>query len=75
MTDPVFSITAPVFTVGGEINHDLARDCVRLEVEEGLEGLRTMKAHFMAVALGATGPQDPMFYVDGQVIDFGQSSR
>ena len=73
MTDPVFSITAPVFTVGGEINHDLARDCVRLEVEEGLEGLRTLKTHFMAVALGATGPPDPMFYVDGQVIDFGQS--
>ena len=73
MTDPVISITAPVFTVDGEVNHDLARDCVRLEVEEGVEGLRTMKAHFMAVALGATGPPDPMFYIDGKIIDFGKT--
>jgi phage protein D len=75
MTDPIFSITAPVFTVDGEINRDLARDCVRLEVEEGVEGLRTIKAHFMAVGLGATGPPDPMLYVDGQAIDFGKSLR
>lgn len=73
MTDPVISITAPVFAVDGEVNHDLARDCVRLEVEEGVEGLRTMRAHFTAVGPGATGPPDPMMYVDGQVLDFGRS--
>ena len=28
---------------------DLARDCVRLEISEGIEGLRTLEAHFLAV--------------------------
>ena len=72
MTDPVVGLSTPVFSIDGELARDLARDCVRLEVEEGLDGLRTMKAHFVAVDGGATGPPDPMLYVDGKVIDFGK---
>jgi len=73
MTDPLIALVAPVFTVNGELSRDLARDCVRLEVEEGIEGLRTMKAHFIAVGAGATGPQGRMLYLDGQIVDFGKA--
>jgi phage protein D len=72
MTDPLLAIVSPVFKVNGELVRDLARDCVRLEIEEGVEGLRTMKADFVAIGAGATGPQDQMLYVDGRIIDFGK---
>src|SRR4051794_24048898 len=72
MTDPLIAIVAPVFEVNGELSRDLARDCVRLEIEEGVEGLRTMQAHFIAVGVGATGPQGKMLYLDGQILDFGK---
>ncbi len=73
MTDPLLALDGPVFTVGGELNRDLARDCLQLEVEEGVEGLRTLRAQFAAVGAGATGPQDRMLYVDGKVVDFGRT--
>jgi phage protein D len=73
MTDPLLAIVAPVFTVNGELNRDLARDCVRLEIEEGVEGLRTLKAQFVAVGAGTTGPPDRMLYADGQILDFGKA--
>ena len=55
MTDPIHASVSPVFTVAGERSGDLARDCVRLEVTEGTDGLRTLKAEFVAVGDGATG--------------------
>lgn len=73
MTDPLIALVSPVFTVGGELSRDLARDCVRLEVDEGVEGLRTLQAHFLAVGPGAAGPQGRMLYLDGQLIDFGKA--
>jgi phage protein D len=73
MTDPLLSIVSPVFTVDGELNRDLARDCVRLEVEESVHGLCTMRAHLVAVGAGASGPHDTMLYTDGQVLDFGKA--
>ncbi|HEX8093012.1 phage late control D family protein [Jatrophihabitans sp.] len=72
MTEPLLGLSAPVFTVGGELSRDLGRDCVFCEVDEGIEGLRTLSAHFVAVGAGATGPPDPMLYLDGQVLDFGK---
>jgi len=73
MTDPSLAIVSPVFTVNGELSRDLARDCVHLEVDEGVEGLRTLQAQFVAVGAGATGPQDRMLYLDGDPVDFGKS--
>ena len=49
----------------------MARDCVRLEIEEGVEGLQTLQLTLAAVGAGATGPPAPMFYLDGKVVDFG----
>lgn len=73
MTDPLLALVSPVFKVAGELNRDLARDCVRMEIEEGVEGLRTLKAQFVAVGAGATGPETTMLYVDGQILDFGKA--
>jgi phage protein D len=73
MTDPLLAVGGPVFTVAGELERDLARDCLRLEVEEGVEGLRTMRAQFAAVGAGATGPPGTMLYVDGKILDFGKT--
>jgi phage protein D len=72
MTDPVVGLSGPAFSLDGELSRDLGRDCVRLEVEEGLDGLRTLKAHLVAVAGSSTGPPDPLLYVDGQLVDFGK---
>lgn len=72
MTDPLISIVSPVFTVGGTLIRNLARDCVHLEVEEGVEGLRTMRADFVAIGAGATGPPDALLHLDGQTLDFGK---
>lgn len=75
MTDPQLAITAPVFTVAGELSADLARDCIRLEIEESTEGLRTLRAQFVAVGDGATGPQSSMLYLDGTILDFGKTIK
>jgi phage protein D len=72
MTEPALAAVSPVFTVDGDVAHDLGRDCLRLEIDEGIEGLRTMQAHFVAVAAGAPGPPEPMLYLDGREIDFGK---
>lgn len=72
MTEPAFGAPAPVFTIDGELARELGRDCMRLEIDEGIEGLRTMQAHFVATAPGKTGPPKPMLYLDGTWIDFGK---
>ncbi len=73
MTDPLLAIVSPVFTINGELVGNLARDCVRLEVTEGSEGLRTLQAHFLGVGPGTTGPPSAMLYLDGSTVDFGKS--
>lgn len=73
MTEPSLATNSPVFTVNGELAPILARDCVRLEIDEGVEGLRTLQAHFLAVGAGATGPPQPMLHLDGATIDFGKA--
>ncbi|AHH99473.1 phage late control D family protein [Kutzneria albida] len=75
MTDPVVANASPVFTVDGELSRDLARDCVRLEIEEGLEGLRTLRAHLIAIGPGTTGPQQRMLHLDGRGVDLGKALR
>ncbi|HEY2959219.1 MAG TPA: contractile injection system protein, VgrG/Pvc8 family [Actinomycetota bacterium] len=73
MIEPAHAAVAPVFTIDGELVRDLARDCVRLEVCEGVEGLRTMQAWFMAVGREAPGPPDPLLHLDGRTIDLGRT--
>ena len=72
MTEPMLAPAGPVFTVDGERVPSLARDCVRLEIEEGVEGLRTLRLHLFATGPGPPGPPDRMIYLDGGVVDFGK---
>lgn len=72
MTEPLFAPAGPVCTVDGEPVPSLARDCVRLEIEEGLGGLRTLRMHLFATGAGATGPPDRMIWLDGAALDFGK---
>jgi phage protein D len=71
MTEPMFEPAGPVFSVDGQRVPSLARDCVRLQIEEGVEGLRTLRLHLFATGAGATGPPAPMIYLDGGAVDFG----
>jgi phage protein D len=71
---PVRTVTR-VFEVDGEVVGELARDCIRLEVCEGIEGLRTMQAHFAAAGAGALGSQDQLLHVDGSTVDLGSTLK
>ena len=52
---------------------ELARDVVRLEVEESTEGLRTLRGQFLAAGPGATGPRSQLLHLDGGDLDFGKA--
>ncbi|WP_330334056.1 contractile injection system protein, VgrG/Pvc8 family [Streptomyces sp. NBC_00536] len=75
MTEPVVAAVSPVFEVGGALVRDLARDCVHLDVTEGTEGLRTLRAHFLAVGAGATGPPARLLHLDGSTIGLGSALK
>ncbi|MFC4115213.1 phage late control D family protein [Nonomuraea zeae] len=75
MTEPLFASASPVFTVGDALVRELARDCVRLEISEDVQGLRTLRGHFTAVGGQATGPPGPLLYLDGDRVDFGRRLR
>lgn len=74
MTEIVNAAVAPVFVVNEQRAPDLARDCQRLVIQEGIEGLRTLEAHFVAVGAGATGPATRMLHLDGSM-DFGKAIK
>jgi uncharacterized protein len=74
MTEPVmhpYSSHAPVFTVAGRNEGALARDLLRLDVEEGALGLRTLVAHLHPVGPDSDGSADSLSYLDGALLDFG----
>ncbi|MCJ0874255.1 phage late control D family protein [Streptomyces sp. AP-93] len=75
MTEAAVATVSPVFEVGGAVVKDLARDCVRLEVAEGAEGLRTLRAHFLAVGPGAKGAHDRLLHLDGSTVDLGSALK
>jgi uncharacterized protein len=68
MTETTPANAMPVFRVRGDPAPDLARDCVRLEIAEGTEGLRTLQAHVVA------DDQDGQIgHLDGREFDLGQA--
>jgi phage protein D len=68
---PAFASTAPVFKVAGTRQPELARDLIRLDVEEDTGGLRTLVAHLLgSVPTGGSGG-DVVEHLDGRVLDFG----
>src|SRR5688572_19055037 len=75
MTDAGYTTVTPVFTVSGQRNGGLGRDCIRLEISEGIEGLRTLQAYFLAVRGSATGPPNSMLHLDGADVDLGRELK
>lgn len=73
MTDEhPYASHAPVFTVDGTRKGELARDVLRLDVEEGLYGLRTFVGRFHPVGPDSDGSTETLGYLDGGVLDFGK---
>jgi uncharacterized protein len=72
VTEPLVSSFAPVFKVDGATNGDLARDLLRLDVEESTAGLKTCQATFLGVGATDTGEVADSKYLDGSVVDFGK---
>ncbi|MDD7965485.1 phage late control D family protein [Actinomycetospora lemnae] len=74
MMEASVASTSPVFTVDGDLERGLARDCVRLEVGEDVAGLRTLEARFVAVGAGVPGPPGPLAHLDGS-LDLGRAMQ
>lgn len=72
MTSPLLSTSAPVFKVDGQVQASLARDLLRLEIDETTEGLKTCCAIFIGVG-PASGGSEQLQYLDGSVVDFGKA--
>ncbi|EAR22010.1 phage late control D family protein [Nitrococcus mobilis] len=72
MTEALLSATVPVFLVDGETKGELARDIVRLVIEEATDGLKTLRARFLAVGPMADKAEEPLLYLDGALFDFGR---
>jgi phage protein D len=71
MTDR-FASVAPVFKVDGTVKGELARDLIRLEIEEDTGGLRTLTARFTAQGPQPGAVQEQLLYLDGAILDFGK---
>lgn len=74
MTDSLIISTAPVFKIDGEVKGELARDLLRMKVEEDTQGLKSFIACFRAFGpTGSGGREDDLLYLDGGILDFGKS--
>ncbi len=68
----MFASAAPVVKVGGKVEGAMARDLLRLEVQEGIGGLRTIAVHLIGTAPRQYDAGDVVEWLDGKVIDFGR---
>jgi phage protein D len=72
MTELLYYSSAPVLKVDGEAQGTLARDLLRLEIEESTEGLKTLKAVLVGRGPKDGAPTEVLRYLDGDVFDFGK---
>lgn len=72
MTEQLLASTFPVFKLDDSVVGTLARDILRLEIDESTDGLRTATAVFMGVALAGSGAVEPLVHLDGSDLDFGK---
>jgi len=72
MTELLLSSTAPVFQVEGVVKGELARDLIRLEVEEDTAGLKRLQARFLAQGPAPNSRGEQLLYLDGSIFDFGK---
>jgi len=72
MTELLYSSSAPVFSVEGATESVLGRDLLRLDVDESTDGLKTLRAAFLAVGPAPGAATEQLQYLDGSVLDFGK---
>lgn len=72
MTEQLYVSSSPVFKIDGQAKGELARDLVRLQVEETTMGLKTLSLHLAAVGPASSGNQEALEYMDGSIVDFGK---
>ena len=72
MTDLLYATHAPAFEVGGTLERALARDLLRLEVEETTQGLKRLDATFINVGPHPGAGAEADLYLDGSILDFGK---
>ena len=72
MTEALLTYTGPVFEIEGQENVELARDVLRLEIEENTAGLKSLTARFIAVGPAGSSSEQQQLYLDGSVFDFGK---
>ena len=75
MTEPLLVATAPVFEVDGEVKGELARDILRLDIEESTAGLKTLSVRLLAHGPVADQSEERQLYLDGSILDFGKQLK
>lgn len=73
MTEALLVSTAPVFKVDGEMRGELARDLLRLEIDEDTAGMKRLTARFVAQGPVSGQESEALLYLDGRVLDFGKA--
>jgi phage protein D len=73
MSEPLFVSASPVFEVDNEVYGELARDLVRLEIKETVDGLKSLLARFVAIGPVEGQSDEGLLYQDGQILDFGKN--
>jgi len=71
MTEPLFASSAPVFLVDGEVKGELARDLVRLEIDEDTGGMKQLSLRLIAQGPSPGATDEGLLYLDGRAFDFG----
>lgn len=69
---PALASTAPVFTVDGTRQGDLARDLLRLDVRDTVAGLKCLTVHLIGTNRRQSSSSDVVEYLDGRLLDFGK---
>src|SRR5882724_4481560 len=72
MTEALLTATAPIFTVDGEVKGQLARDVIRLEVEEDTDGMKRLMVRLSAQGPLQGAPEEELLYLNGSILDFGK---
>jgi uncharacterized protein len=73
MAETIFGSSSPVFKVEGKVIPELARDVLRLEVEDTVMGMRCLRLHLNPLLPGPNLSEVPVQYLDGKVLKFGTS--
>ena len=72
MPENLFTSNVPIFLVDGERQGALARDVIRLEIEEDYYGMKRLAARFTAWGPLEQGADEGELYLDGNIFDFGK---